>query len=91
MACVERKQLFGYINRDNELVIPYRYECASSFSEGYACVGDESHCGFINKQGDVVVPFIYEACTAVVDGHSHVKQDGKWGTLDLATNDIIWS
>lgn len=91
MACVERKQLFGYINRDNELVVPYRYECASSFSEGYACVGNDSKCGFINKQGDVVVPFIYDACTAVVDGHSHIKQDGKWGTLDLATNEIIWS
>ena len=91
MACVERKQLFGYINRENELVIPYRFETASSFSEGYACVGDEVKCGFIDKQGDIVVPFVYDACTAVVDGRSHVKKEGKWGTLILATNEIIWS
>jgi len=90
-ACVERKQLFGYINRDNELVIPYRYVCASSFSEGYACVADEEKCGYINKAGEVVVPFKYEAGTAVTNGLAHVKLDGKWGTLTIATNEISWA
>lgn len=90
-ACVERKQLFGFINRQNELVIPYRYVCASSFSEGYACVSDENLCGYINKQGEVVVPFKYEAGTAVHNGLAHVKLDGKWGILTIATNEISWA
>ena len=90
-ACVERKQLFGYINRQNELVIPYRYVCASSFSEGYACVSDEEKCGYINKAGEVVIPFRYEAGTAVTNGLAHVKLDGKWGTLNVATDTISWA
>lgn len=91
LACVERKELFGYITRDNELVIPYKYEVASSFSEGLACVGNESKCGYINKEGEIVIPFIYDAGTPFVNGVAQVKQNERWGTYSLETKEVDWN
>lgn len=91
LACVERKELFGYITRDNELVIPYKYEVASSFSEGLACVGNESKCGYINKDGEVVIPFVYDAGTSFVNGVAQVKQNERWGTYNLETKEVDWN
>lgn len=91
VACVERKELFGYITRDNEMIIPYKYEWASSFSEGLACVGDDSKCGYINKQGEVVIPFIFDAGTPFVGGVAQVKQNGRWGTYCLQTKEVDWT
>lgn len=91
VACVERKELFGYITRDNEMIIPYKYEVASSFSEGLACVGNDSKCGYINKAGEVVIPFIFDAGTPFVNGVAQVKQNDRWGTYDLKTKEVDWS
>ncbi len=91
IACVERKQMFGFINRANELIIPYKYECASSFSEGLACVCLNDKCGYINAKDEIVIPFIYDAGTAFSDGTARVKQNGRWGTYYLETNEVDWA
>lgn len=91
IACVERKQMFGFINRANELIIPYKYECASSFSEGLACVCLNDKCGYINAKDEVVIPFIYDAGTPFTDGTARVKQNGRWGTYYLETNEVDWA
>lgn len=91
VACVERKELFGYITRDNEMIIPYKYQVASSFSEGLACVGNDSKCGYINKTGEVVIPFIYDAGTPFVNGIAQVKQKDRWGTYDIRTKEVNWN
>lgn len=91
IACVERKQMFGFINRANELIIPYKYECASSFSEGLACVCLNDKCGYINAKDEIVIPFIYDAGTAFSDGAARVKQNGRWGTYYLETNEVDWA
>lgn len=91
VACVERKELFGYITRENEMIIPYKYEVASSFSEGLACVGNDSKCGYINKVGEVVIPLIYDAGTPFVNGVAQVKQNDRWGTYDIRTKEVNWN
>ena len=74
--------VFGYINRDNELVVPYKYRDARSFSEGLARVQDKNRLwGFIDKEGNEVVACKYEAVCAFNEGYAWVKEDGLWGLL----------
>ena len=40
LAPVEKNGKWGYINTDNETVIPFQYDIAGLFNEGYAIVGD---------------------------------------------------
>ncbi|MDR0697206.1 MAG: WG repeat-containing protein [Christensenellaceae bacterium] len=90
-CCAEIDNLFGFINRSGEHVIPFEYECALSFSEGYACVYKEGRCGYINIHNEVVVKFEYDAGTPVEEGSCRVKKNGKWGELSIANpNSIRW-
>ncbi len=74
--------LFGYVDADKNLVIPYRYHFACDFSDGMGLVINDSHLvGYINTKGELVIPYQYETpsesngndfheglCAVVVDG-----------------------
>jgi len=74
--------LFGYVDADKKLVIPYRYHFACDFSDGMGLVINDSHLvGYINTKGELVIPYQYETpsesngndfheglCAVVVDG-----------------------
>ena len=74
--------LYGYVDADNKLVIPYRYHFACDFSDGMALVINDSYLvGYINTKGELVIPYQYETpsesngndfheglCAVVVDG-----------------------
>ena len=74
--------LYGYVDADKRLVIPYRYQFACDFSEGMGLVINDSHLvGYINTKGELVIPYQYETpsesngndfheglCAVVVDG-----------------------
>ncbi len=51
--------LYGFVNRENMVVIPAQYEKVSLFnSYGLAQAEKQGVYGIINKKGEVVVPFI---------------------------------
>jgi hypothetical protein len=74
----KRELPFGYMNRQGQVVVPFKYDDAQPFSEGRAAVAnyDELHqlkWGFIDTKGKLVVPMIYSnAPTAFSDGLSMV-------------------
>ena len=39
LAAVKKDGKWGYINTDNEVVVPFQYDLAGEFNEGYAIVG----------------------------------------------------
>lgn len=83
LACVEIDELYGYINMQNEMVIPAdKYVSAMSFSEGLAAVLYNEKYGYINQEGEVVIDYMFDAATAFEDGKAKVKQDGKWGIIN---------
>ena len=47
--CCGKDELFGFIDRKGEEIVPAVYECALSFSEGLAMVCKNGKCGFIDK------------------------------------------
>ncbi|HRR89472.1 MAG TPA: WG repeat-containing protein [Eubacteriales bacterium] len=81
LACVEREEKCGFIDRDNHLVIPCTYDTAMSFSEGLAMIVENNKCGYINKNNELVIPCQFEAATAFEDGKARVKLDGRWGYI----------
>ena len=53
--------LYGYVDADKRLVIPYRYHFACDFSDGMGLVINDSHLvGYINTKGELVIPYQYE-------------------------------
>ena len=89
LAAAELDEKCGYINPENEVVIPFDYETAMSFSEGYASVVKGGKCGYINKDNEVVIPFVYDAATPFEGGEAKVKKDGRWGTI-LPDGSVKW-
>ena len=88
---MEKNDKFGFIDRQGEVVIPIEYDCAMSFSEGYACVFKGEHCGYIDKENNLVINYQFDAGTPVIEGSSRVKKLGKWGELFIDNpNEIRW-
>lgn len=55
-----KKELYGYINRKGELIIPMTYKTANKFQNGLAEVGGANlKYGFITTKGDTVAAFKY--------------------------------
>lgn len=57
LACVREGELYGYINKRGEFVIPPQFDDAQEFSEGLAWVvgSDRKKVGWIDKSGRWVV------------------------------------
>jgi hypothetical protein len=51
---------WGFIDVNNDLIIPFFYEKAHSFQNGLASVKKNGRWGFINKEGEEVIPFIFD-------------------------------
>lgn len=88
--------LYGYVDAEEKLVIPYRYSFACDFSDGMGLVINDSNLvGYINTKGELVIPYQYETpsesngndfheglCAVVVDGeHEWFSYIDKTGKL----------
>lgn len=83
----------GYINPQNEVIIPFDYSTGGIFSEGLAAVSKDGKMGFINLKNEVVIPFDFkEAWQSVFhEGLSVVKDfsTGKFGYIDRSGQLVI--
>ena len=60
-----------------KMVIPFKYDEADLFSEGFARVKLNGKWGFVDKSGKVVVPIKYDYVHSFYDGLAQVKLDGE--------------
>lgn len=72
----------GYVTPDGELVIPYKFDDGSYFSEGMAAVKKDSKWGYINKKGNIVVDFVYDYAGNFNEGYALVAQNKKFGYIN---------
>ena len=93
--------LFGFIDRNGNQVVPFRYFMATDFSEGLAAVtNDNGRWGFIDHTGNEVVrparrrtysrvwP-LSEGLARVNSGWHPIVAGGNWGFIDRAGNVIV--
>ena len=75
MSVQERYGLYGYIDEEGNLVIPFQFAGARSFHEGYAAVMDTSgKAGFINKAGELVIDYSFSEVGNFENGLSMVMK-----------------
>ncbi|NJO90617.1 MAG: WG repeat-containing protein [Chloroflexia bacterium] len=68
---------WGFINLSGEVVIPFQFERAYSFTEGLAPVFQNGKAGYINSAGEIEIPLIYSSAGYFYKGTALVAKDGK--------------
>lgn len=79
----------GYINANNEIVIPLHYEMAFDFHEGLACVRKNTKFGYINSNGGWVIDNIFDDAGDFHEGFAKVMKNYKWGYINKEGNLVI--
>ncbi|MDR2046831.1 MAG: WG repeat-containing protein [Clostridiales bacterium] len=82
VACAEKNEKFGYIDAENNVVIPFEYDLGMSFKEGLACVTKNNKTGYIARDGSVAIDFRFDAAMSFENGSARVKEGGKWMEID---------
>lgn len=88
LVVVYRNGKYGYMNKQRELVIPYRYEHASWFKDGLATVTQYGKYGAINQLGDTVIPLKfdylgnYSEGLAIYSEKNHWNDESSYGYVD---------
>lgn len=82
LAVVKLNEKFGYINKDGEEAIPFKYDGAWSISEGYALVLSDKKWGFIDGNGKTTIPLNFENAQSFSEGLAAVQMNGKWGFIN---------
>lgn len=77
--------LYGYIDRQNNIVLPAVYEYAFPFQEGYAVVKQYDRYGIIDHGGRTMVPCKYMEVTSMLDGR-FIALDPQSGEAALFNN-----
>lgn len=74
---------WGYINKLNEIIIPFMFQSAKPFSNGFARVKKNEKWGLINKKGSQVLDFIYDEIAEFNNGFAEILFNGKVGLIDM--------
>ena len=89
LAAVESNGKRGYIDKNGNVIVPFKYEVALHFSEKLAAIKLRGKWGFIDKQDNLVIPLKYEDAWSFYEGLAAVKLKGKWGFINKDGNVVI--
>ncbi|NME72372.1 WG repeat-containing protein [Flammeovirga aprica] len=79
----EANVVYGFVDKEGELVIPFQFEEATTFINGIAIVkgrlndSDSFLYGVINTEGNYIVPPIYSKINRIDDNHFLIMEDGE--------------
>lgn len=88
-AAVEKDGKWGFIDKDDKLVVALKYDEVKNYDGGYAAVSVNGKWGFVNKNGEEVVPLKYDDAGTFHYGPARVKLNEKWGFIDLKGKEIV--
>lgn len=85
---------YGFVDCNNEWVIPPLYQNVNAFMDGYAGVQKKMGegiflWGYINCYGKMVVDYQYEFAGPFSKGLAAVCKNDKWGVIDTNNNIVI--
>lgn len=85
-AMICQNNLYGFINKMGEVIIPPRYKAAGIFSEGLAAVQNAAGLwGYIDSTGNQVINFQYSLAQPFSESLAAVQRNsepGFWGYID---------
>ena len=83
-AAVCKDGLWGYIDKDGELLIDYKYEDAQSFHNGFAAVCEDGLWGYIDETGTLVIKPQFEQASAISEKRTAaVLENEEWKLIQL--------
>lgn len=95
LAAVKIDGKYGYIDKDNNLIIEPSFDNANSFHNGKAWVKVEDKYGIIDKKGDFFVEpqfneiLNYDYYDYPLYGYTIVQKKSKWGCIDTTTGNLV--
>lgn len=84
-----QKGNWGYIDKDENVVIDFVYEDAFPFSEGLAVVQLNGKKGFIDRHGKSIIDFQFDSASYFKNGKSTVSKNGEKFEIDKLGNKLI--
>lgn len=84
LTAVQKNKLWGFINKNGEVVIPIEYENVSAFNDGLASVRKSGAYtwGYIDKEGNWAIPAEYSLAWKFSEGLARVEIKGKPHVID---------
>lgn len=73
---------YGFVNSNEDVVIPFKYDDAWSFSEGLANVKLGEKWGFIDSKGEIIIPIKYDMARPFKNGIAPVSDGGAYVYID---------
>ncbi len=77
LALMKKNNLIGFIDKNENLKINFKYEDGFSFSEGLAAVKFNGKWGFIDKNGTCIIPFKFDKANSFCNGLAWVLENDK--------------
>lgn len=88
LKCSEKDGKWGYVDGEGNVVIPFIYDYADGFYDGFAAVRIDYSWGFINQNGKTVIPFEYAGAWSFINGLAPVYKDNLWGFINQ-NNELV--
>ncbi len=88
-ALINDKGKFGYVNKKNEICVPFAYDNTFCFSEGFAAVKKGTKWSFVNQCGDSLTSFDYDMAYDFFGDFALVIKNGKAGYMNKRGEIVI--
>lgn len=90
MIYAKKGEKHGYIDINENILVPFEYDDLTVFSEELACAKKNNKFGFINRKGKIVIPFQYDDETYFQKtGLALVKRNKLYGFINKKGKEII--
>ena len=80
--------LWGYADKEKDIIIKCEYNSCGFFSEGMAWVKKNNKYGYIDTTGVLKIDFIYSNARNFKNGVAPAKRDRYWGFIDSSGNTV---
>lgn len=87
VARIKRDGKYGFINKNNEVVIAFNYDKATNFHNGYSLVKIKNKEVLINKRGEIYKTK-HKITSVFYDGRAIVKLKNKYGFIN-ENNELV--
>lgn len=86
---IKKNGLYGFIDAEQNLIIPCEYESASKFENGIAVVKKNGKAGFINKQNEQLFKSGLTSTLNFREGLAPAAVSDRWGLLNIDGEFVI--
>ncbi len=89
VTCVRKDGKIGFIDKEDNVAVPFIFWQAHDFSEGLAPASKGNKWGFIDHTGKVVIQFQFDLAWEFQDGLAPVQSGDKWGFINKSGQWVI--